>query len=58
MIINKSQIKEVIKKNKLGIDNISGDFAEKLDQKAEQLVKEACQRAKENGRKTVMAKDL
>lgn len=38
--------------------NVSGDFAEKLAEKAETLIKEACQRAKANGRSTVMAKDL
>ena len=58
MLVTKSQIKEAVKATNLGIDNISGDFAEKLDQKAKQLVKEACQRAKDNGRKTVMGKDL
>ena len=38
--------------------NVSGDFADKLNKKAEEMIKEACQRAKSNGRNTVMAKDL
>lgn len=38
--------------------NISSDFADALDKKAEELVKSACERAKANGRKTVMSKDL
>lgn len=38
--------------------NISGDFAAALDSKVEALVKEACRRARDNNRSTVMAKDL
>ena len=38
--------------------NVSGDFADALSGKVEKLVKEACDRAESNGRKTVMAKDL
>jgi histone H3/H4 len=38
--------------------NIGGDFAEKLDEKVKQLIHEATRRADQNGRKTVMAKDL
>lgn len=38
--------------------SVSSDFAEKLNTKVEQLIKEACIRAGENGRSTVMAKDL
>ncbi len=38
--------------------NVSGDFADKLNKKVEDLIREACQRAKDNGRNTVMAKDL
>ena len=56
MLIVKAQIKEVVKST--GVDNVSADFGDKLNEKATELVKEACRRAKENGRKTVMAKDL
>lgn len=38
--------------------NIAGDFADALDEKTKQLVKEAVRRAEGNNRKTVMAKDL
>jgi len=38
--------------------NVSGDFGDKLNKKVEDLIKEACSRAKLNGRNTVMAKDL
>ena len=38
--------------------NVSGDFGDKLNKKVEDLIKEACSRAKSNGRNTVMAKDL
>lgn len=53
MIIVKAKIKELS-----GDYNVSGDFAEALDKKVEQMVKDACSRADANGRKTVMAKDL
>lgn len=38
--------------------NVSGDFADALSGKVEGLIQDACRRAKENGRSTVMAKDL
>ncbi|MFH1510173.1 MAG: DUF1931 domain-containing protein [Candidatus Woesearchaeota archaeon] len=38
--------------------NVSGDFADKLSEKVESMIREACKRAKDNGRSTVMAKDL
>jgi histone H3/H4 len=53
MLIVKAKIRDVAQ----GF-NVSGDFADALDKKAEQLVKDACARAEANGRKTVMAKDL
>jgi histone H3/H4 len=53
MVIVKAKIKEFAP----GF-NISGDVAEALDAKAKVLIKEACERAQANGRKTVMAKDL
>ena len=53
MIIIKTKIKDFAP----GF-NISGDVAEALDLKAKELLKNACERAQSNGRKTVMAKDL
>lgn len=38
--------------------NVGGDFAEALDEKVKHLIYEATRRADQNGRKTVMAKDL
>ena len=38
--------------------NVSGDFAEALNKKVEELVKKAAERAEGNGRRTVMSKDL
>ena len=58
MLIIKSQIKEAVKGTGTHVDNVSADFADKLNEKAMELLNEACRRAKENGRKTVMAKDL
>ncbi|MBW2969004.1 NFYB/HAP3 family transcription factor subunit [Candidatus Woesearchaeota archaeon] len=53
MIVVKAKIKELT-----GECNVSGDFAEALDKKVTQMVKEACERAKANNRRTVMAKDI
>lgn len=52
-LIVKAKLKEVAK----GF-NVAGDLAEALNQKVNQLVKDACARAEGNGRKTVMAKDI
>ncbi len=53
MIVVKAKIKEIA-----GEFNVSGDFADALNTKVEQMVKDACARAEANGRKTVMAKDI
>lgn len=53
MLVVRSKLKEVAEGY-----NVSGDFAEALSEKVEQLVKDACARAEGNNRKTVMAKDL
>lgn len=53
MIVVKAQIKEVAKEF-----NISGDFAETLDRKVTEIVLAACERARANNRRTIMAKDL
>lgn len=52
-VIVKAKIKDIAK----GF-NVSGDLADVLNKKVEQLIKEACERAEANGRKTVMAKDI
>ena len=38
--------------------NIAADFTEELDKKVKDMVQTAISRAKANGRRTVMAKDL
>lgn len=53
MLIIRSKIKEYI-----GEMSVAGDFADSLHEKVLQLVKDAVRRAQENGRKTIMAKDL
>lgn len=53
MLVVKSKIKEVLKDM-----NVSGDFAESLNEVLVRAVKEASQRAEGNGRKTVQARDL
>ena len=55
LLVFGSRVKEIIKKSKM---NMSGDFTSALSKKVEQLVKEAVQRAKSNGRKTVRPYDL
>lgn len=53
MLIVKAKIKEVT----AGY-NVAGDFAEALDAKVRDLIRDAVKRAEGNNRKTVMAKDL
>lgn len=52
-VVVKAKIKDIAKEY-----NVAGDFADALNEKVEQLIKDACRRADGNGRKTVMAKDL
>lgn len=53
MLVVKAKIKDIA-----GKFNVAGDFAETLNKKVEKLVKDACDRAEANGRRTVMSKDL
>ena len=53
MLVVKAKIKEFT-----GDMNVSGDFAEALDKKVQELVKAACERAAANNRRTVMGKDI
>ena len=52
-LVVKSKVKEAVEDL-----NVSADFVEKLNEEVLSLVKKACVRAKDNGRKTVQAKDL
>lgn len=56
-LVIKAKIKEYAKHDDKVL-NVSGDFAEALNKKVEELVRDAAKRAKENGRNTVMPKDL
>ncbi|HIH12193.1 TPA: DUF1931 domain-containing protein [Candidatus Woesearchaeota archaeon] len=56
MITVRLQVKEIVKG--AGIDNIAADFIDTLDEKVKQLVLDAAKRAKENGRRTIMGKDV
>jgi histone H3/H4 len=57
MLVVKSQIKEAVKESGFTLD-VSSDLADKLHQKLMDIIKDACERAKNNGRKTVMGKDV
>lgn len=53
MLVVKSKIKEIAKDC-----NVSGDFADSLNEVLVARVEQACARCEANGRKTVSAKDL
>jgi len=53
MLVVRSKVKEVVKKH-----NVSGDFAEALNEVLVWHVMQGCERAKANGRRTVQARDL
>ena len=52
-LVVKAKIKEVV-----GDFNVAGDLADALSEKVNMVLQDAVQRAEENGRKTVMAKDV
>ena len=56
MITARTQIKEIIRNE--GINNMTSDFMDRLDKAVKDLVIKACDRAKENQRKTVMGRDI
>ncbi len=56
-LVVRSNIKEYAKVNERPL-NVSTDFYEKLNIKVGSIIKEACIRAKENNRNTVMGKDV
>lgn len=51
----KSSVKKFLKLNKMRVATLA---YEKLDRKIEAMLKEACERAKTNGRNTIMAQDM
>lgn len=56
-LIVRSNIKNHAKINDRPL-NVSTDFYEKLNEKVITIIKEACKRAKENNRNTVMGRDI
>jgi len=52
-LVVKAKIKDVV-----GDYNVAGDLADALSDEVRKLLVKAKDRAKENGRKTIMAKDL
>ena len=57
-LVVRTQVKEILKESGLGLDNLSGDFMDRLDEKTKQLILDAAKRAKDNGRRTIMGKDV
>jgi len=57
MLVVRTQLKELVKELS-GINNISEDFMDRLEKKVESIIEDSCRRAKENGRKTLMGKDV
>jgi histone H3/H4 len=52
-VVVKTKIKEIA-----GTYSVSADFGEELNKKVKQMIQDAVKRAEENGRKTVMARDI
>ena len=56
-IIVKAQVKEAAKIDDKVL-NVAAEFYDALSKKVSEMVKEACKRARANGRNTLMAKDV
>jgi len=56
MVLVKAKVKELAKE--LGEYSVASDFGGKLNEQVKGLIKDACERANANNRKTVMARDL
>jgi len=57
MVVIKAKIKEFAKYEDKKL-NVSGEFADALNEKGKSLIEEACKRAKKNHRNTVMKHDV
>jgi len=55
MLVVQSKVREVAKEEDV---NVGGDFVDSLSNKVEAMIKEAVNRAKANGRKTLRGYDL
>lgn len=58
MLVVRTQIKDIMKESGFNVENMSADFMEKLDERVKNIILEALKRAKDNGRRTVMGKDI
>jgi histone H3/H4 len=56
MLVARLQVKEIM--NEEGLENISHDYMERLNEKVKQLIIDSVNRAKENGRRTIMGRDV
>ena len=54
-LIIKSNIRAAVKEK---IANVAGEVSEALNEKVQEMLDKACERAKENGRRTLHARDL
>lgn len=57
LVVVKAKIKELAVLEGKAL-NVGADVADALDLKVKKLIEEGCKRAKENGRNTLMAKDI
>ena len=59
-IVNKSRIREIVKKldESKTITNVAEEVEKELEKKVEELLKEGIKRAKDNQRRTLLARDL
>tara|TARA_Y100000310_G_scaffold270688_1_gene284672 strand:+ start:665 stop:841 length:177 start_codon:yes stop_codon:yes gene_type:complete len=58
MLTVKVQVKEILRDSELGVEKISEDFIDRLDERVKKLILDAAKRAKENQRRTVMGRDV
>jgi histone H3/H4 len=58
MIVVRTQIKDILKESGTDVQNISADYLDRLDEEVRQLILRSVKRAQENGRRTLMGKDI
>jgi histone H3/H4 len=58
MVTAKTRVKDILRSSEYNIDKMSNDFIERLDLKVKTIILDAAKRAKENGRRTVMGRDI
>lgn len=58
MITARTQIKDILRECGVGVDKIANDFIPRLDEKVREMIIDAAKRAKENGRTTIMGRDV